>query len=63
MIATVNFGASFVSILTVRLLGRRPLLLFGHLAIAICHVFIGAFIILDVPYGVLLMTCLYMFLY
>lgn len=63
MIATVNFVASFISVVTVRLLGRRSLLLFGHLAIALCHVFIGAFIVLDVPYGVLFMTCLYMFLY
>ena len=46
LIAAVNFLASFVSIASVRIFGRRPLLLFGHTGVAICHTLIGIFVIL-----------------
>lgn len=63
MIASVNFLASFMSIFTVRVLGRRALLLLGHAGVALCHFFIGVFILLDYGFGVLCMTCLFMVIY
>ena len=63
IIAAVNFVASFMSIYTVRKLGRRDLLLLGHFSVAICHIFIGAFIVLDHGLGVLTMTCIFMIVY
>lgn len=45
IIAVVNFVASFLSIWTVQLTGRRTLLLSGHFCIALCHLLIGLFII------------------
>ena len=63
LIAAVNFFASFLSIGTVRLTGRRPLLLFGHFGVSLCHLFIGIFIALDYGVGVLVMTCLFMIIY
>ncbi len=63
MIASVNFFASFVSIITVRLAGRRTLLLGGHFIVALCHLMIGLFIILESSTGVICMTCVFMFVY
>ena len=63
LIAAVNFIASFVSIGTVKLAGRRTLLLGGHFTVALCHLLIGIFIIIESCYGVLIMTCVFMFVY
>lgn len=63
MIATVNFLSSLVSIGTVRLAGRRTLLLIGHFSVALCHLLIGLFIILGQSWAVLTMTCVFMFAY
>ena len=63
MIALVNFMASLVSIGTVRMAGRRTLLLIGHFSVALCHLLIGLFIILGYGWGVLTMTCVFMFVY
>lgn len=63
IIAAVNFIASFISIGTVRIAGRRTLLLGGHFLVALCHLLIGLFIILGSGHGVIFMTCLFMFVY
>ena len=63
LIAGVNFIASFMSICIVKVLGRRPLLLIGHLGVAICHLVIGFFIMTDEGTGVILMTCMFMVIY
>ena len=63
MIAAVNFLASLVSIGTVRVAGRRTLLLLGHFSVALCHLMIGLFIILESGTGVLVMCCVFMFVY
>ena len=63
IIAAVNFIASFISIGTVRIAGRRTLLLGGHFLVALCHLLIGLFIILGSGHGVIIMTCLFMFVY
>ena len=63
IIAGVNFVASAVSIGTVRMIGRRPLLLLGHLGVAFCHLSIGLSIVMDEGMGVLIMTCLFMIIY
>ena len=63
LIAGVNFVASFISIGTVRLAGRRTLLLTGHCVVALCHLMIGISIIMESATGVLIMTCVFMFVY
>ena len=63
LIAAVNFLASFVSIASVRIFGRRPLLLFGHTGVAICHTLIGIFVIIGQGEAVLVTTCIFMFIY
>lgn len=63
IIAAVNFCASFLSIWTVRVAGRRTLLLGGHFLIALCHLLIGLFIIMGQGWGVIMMTCVFMFIY
>ena len=63
LIAAVNFLASFVSIASVRIFGRRPLLLFGHAGVAVCHTLIGLFVILGQGEAVLVTTCIFMFIY
>ena len=63
LIAAVNFFASFVSIVTVRLAGRRTLLLGGHFAVALCHLLIGLFIIMESGTGVICMMCVFTFVY
>ena len=63
LIAVVNFISSFLSIWTVRMAGRRTLLLAGHFTIALCHLMIGVFIILEWSNAVLCMTCIFMFVY
>ena len=63
LIAAVNFIASFMSIGTVRVAGRRTLLLAGHFCVALCHLMIGLFIILGSGWGVICMTCVFMFIY
>jgi hypothetical protein len=47
----------------VRTFGRRPLQVWGYLAMAICHTTIGAFSILQVDYGVLAMICVFILIY
>ena len=63
IIAAVNFFASFLSIGTVRIAGRRTLLLAGHFLVALCHLLIGLFIIMESGWGVIIMTCVFMFVY
>ena len=63
IIAAVNFFASLLSIGTVRVAGRRTLLLAGHFLVALCHLLIGLFIIIKSGWGVILMTCVFMFVY
>ena len=63
LIAAVNFLASFVSIASVKFFGRRPLLLFGHAGVAVCHTLIGIFVILGQGEAVLVTTCIFMFIY
>ena len=63
MIAAVNFFAPFVSIAAVRMFGRRPLLLFGHAGVAVCHALIGIFVMSGKGEAVLVTTCAFMFIY
>ena len=43
LLSGVNFLASFISIATVKFVGRKPLLYLGYGGVAICHVLIGIF--------------------
>jgi len=62
-ISIVNLVASLMAIWTVRTFGRRPLLLYGHLGIAIAHVFIGTFTIIGFDIGTLAGICIFIFIY
>lgn len=63
MINIVNTIASAIAIWTVRTFGRRPLELFGQAGISIAHFLIATFILLQADYGVLIMLCVFMFIY
>ena len=63
ILCSVNFVASFVSILTVRMFGRRTLLIWGQAGSAVCLLLIGFFTILGFNTGVLGMIFLFVFIY
>ena len=63
IIAAVNFVASIASIATVRAFGRRPLLIFGHVGVAVCHGLLGLFIVSGHGLAVLITMCLFMIIY
>ena len=63
MIAAVNIFSSFTSIFAVRWFGRRTLLLVGHTGIFIAYMLMGAFVITKFNYGVLVMICVFLFVY
>ena len=63
MISIINTVASAVSIWTVKAFGRRPLLIWGHAGVCITHIMIATFILLGIDFGVLVMMCVFMFIY
>ena len=63
MISCVTLVSGALSIFTVRQFGRKPLLLIGHVGICLSHLLIGIFIVTDVDYGVLVMMCMFLFIY
>ena len=63
LIVVVNFVASVVSIATVKRFGRRPLLIYGHLGVAICHALIGLFIIMNQGVLLIITMCMFMIIY
>lgn len=63
VIGTANFLASCLSLKTVRTFGRRPLQVWGYLAMGICHTLIAIFSITNVDYGVLAMICIFLLIY
>lgn len=48
---------------TVKSFGRRPLLFYGHIGIAIAHALIGAFILTGFDIGIVIMMCIFIWLY
>jgi len=63
LIQVVNVIASLVAIWTVKTFGRRPLLLYGHFGIAVAHVLVGTFTIINFDIGTLVAICLFIFIY
>ena len=63
ILCSVNFVASFASILTVRMFGRRTLLIWGQAGSAVCLLLIGFFTIIGFNYGVLGMIFMFVFIY
>jgi hypothetical protein len=62
-IGAASFFSAICSIWTIKWWGRRPLLLVGHTGIAICHICIGVFIMINFNVGVLSGICLFLFFY
>ena len=62
-ITVFNFFASAASIWTINNIGRRRLLLVGHLAMTVIHAAIGTFIIIEFNAGVLLGICAFLVVY
>ena len=63
MINIVNTLSTVFGIYCVRTWSRKGLLLYGHTGIAIAHLLIAIFIIIDFNAGVLTMICIFMFIY
>ena len=59
----VNTLASGMAVWTVRTFGRRPLLIWGHAGICVCHLMIATFILESIDIGVLVMLCVFMLIY
>lgn len=55
--------AAGVSIWTISNFGRRPLLLWGFIGIAICHTLTATFILTKFNIGIILMICAFMAVY
>ena len=63
VINIVNTLSTVFGIYCVRTWSRKGLLLYGHTGIAIAHLLIAIFIIIDFNAGVLTMICVFMFIY
>ena len=63
MINIVNTLSTVFGIFCVRTWSRKGLLLYGHTGIAAAHLLIAIFIIIDFNVGVLVMICVFMFVY
>ena len=63
VIAIVNALAAGAGIWTCRNIGRRTLLFWGHIGVAIAHFSVGLFTITRFNYGVLGMICFYFVAY
>lgn len=62
-ISAANFLASCVSIKTVRTFGRRPLQVWGYFLMGVSHTLIAVFSITNIDAGVLIMICVFIFIY
>lgn len=63
IIAIANVCSFIVATWTVKTFGRKPLLFWGHLGIAVAHAMIGAFILTGFDMGILVMICVFIFVY
>lgn len=63
IISVANLASYVMAIWTVQTFGRRPLLLWGHIGISLAHLMIGAFILTGNNIGILIMICLFIWLY
>jgi len=63
IIASSNLLAFVMAIWTIKSFGRRPLLLYGHIGIAIAHALIGWFIIIGFDIGIVAMICIFIWIY
>ena len=62
IIASSNLLAFVMAIWTIKSFGRRPLLLYGHIGIAIAHALIGWFIIIGFDIGIVAMICIFIWI-
>ena len=60
IIAVISTLSTVAGIWTCRFIGRRTLLLWGHVGIAIAYFGVGLFTILEINYGVLGMMCFFL---
>lgn len=63
VVSIANFASYGMATWTVKSFGRKPLLFWGHIGIAIAHALIGAFIITGFDFGVVMMICVFICIY
>lgn len=63
LIGMVNLLSFAMATWTVKSFGRKPLLFWGHIGIGISHALIGAFILAGFDFGVVIMICVFIFIY
>lgn len=63
LVGVAQFLASFISTQTVKYFGRKPLLLVGHVGIAMVHAGVAIFNIEHIDIGVVIMVLAFMFIY
>lgn len=63
LIAIANVAAFVVAIWTIQTFGRKPLLVWGHFGIAVAHALIGTFILIGFDIGIVVMICVFIFIY
>ena len=63
LVGLVSMLSAIMAIWTVGVVGRKNLLLWGHVGIFLAHLLLGVFIIVGFDYGVLVMLCLFLIIY
>lgn len=63
IISVVNLGSYIMATWTVKSFGRKPLLFWGHIGIALAHAAIATFILTGFDVGIIVMICVFIFLY
>ena len=63
LVGIVNFLASFGSTQTVKYVGRKTLLIYGHIGIALVHSAVAIFSIEEINIGVVAMVMIFMAIY
>lgn len=63
LVGIVSFLSSFLSTTTVKIIGRKPLLIGGHILIAAVHAGVATFNIEGIDIGVVIMVLVFIFVY
>ena len=63
MLAIVNFIAAFTSVILVRIVPRKKLLIFGHASIVLIYILLAFFTVEKINFGVLCMILIFVFIY
>lgn len=63
LISVANLFSYVVATWSVKTFGRKPLLFWGHIGIGFAHALIGVFIMTGFDFGVVIMICVFIFIY